>query len=88
MFQSARQTIRNPQLLERAIGFEPMISGFAGRRLWPLGYARSEIGTRGRIRTFTFLFLRQVPLPIWPRVFENAAAGTRTRNLRFRRPTL
>lgn len=45
-----------------------MINGFAGRRLWPLGYARGEIGTRGEIRTPNFLFLRQAPLPIWPRV--------------------
>ena len=29
--------------LERAIGFEPMINGFADRRLCPLGYARNLI---------------------------------------------
>ncbi len=34
-------------MLERAIGFEPMINGFADRRLWPLGYARLGIW-RGR----------------------------------------
>ena len=31
------------EALERAIRFEPMVNGFAGRRLWPLGYARSEV---------------------------------------------
>lgn len=48
-----------------------MVCGFAGRRLWPLGYTRFGIGTRGEIRTPNILFLRQAPLPIWPRVQEN-----------------
>jgi hypothetical protein len=29
--------------LERVIGFEPMINGFADRRLWPLGYTRKLV---------------------------------------------
>ncbi len=33
----------NVKLLERAVGFEPTIDGFADRRLNPLGYARSLI---------------------------------------------
>lgn len=31
------------KILERVIGFEPMICGFADRRLCPLGYARQWI---------------------------------------------
>ena len=56
--------------MERVIGFEPMINGFADRRLGPLGYTRNRSGTRGEIRTPNILFLRQAPLPIWPRVRE------------------
>ena len=33
--------------MERVNGFEPMISGFADRRLWPLGYTRELAGTAG-----------------------------------------
>ncbi len=33
----------NKKRLERAIGFEPMMNGFADRRLCPLGYARLTI---------------------------------------------
>lgn len=34
--------------LERVIGFEPMVDGFANRRLWPLGYTRENLaGTAG-----------------------------------------
>jgi hypothetical protein len=31
------------KIVERAIGFESMINGFADRRLCPLGYARTLI---------------------------------------------
>ena len=44
-----------------------------------------EIGTRREIRTLTFLFLRQTPLPIWPRVRKNLvrAAGFEPANTCF-----
>jgi hypothetical protein len=41
--------------LERAIGFEPMINGFADRRLYPLGYTRlRKFGKDDGIRTRNF----------------------------------
>ena len=72
--------------MERAIGFEPMISSFAGCRLWPLGYARdNQVGTRGEIRTLNLRFLRPTPLPIWLRVREELvrAAGFEPANTCF-----
>lgn len=51
----------------RVSGFEPEINGSANRRLCPLDCTR-KTGTRGEIRTLNILFLRQAPLPIWPRV--------------------
>ena len=65
--------------MEQVNGFEPLINGFADRRLWPLGYTRSNVGTRREIRTPNLLFLRQAPLPNWAtRAFESADAETRT----------
>lgn len=58
---------RGTAFLERVIGFEPMIDGFADRGLGRLAIP-AKLGTRGEIRTPNILFLRQAPLPIWPRV--------------------
>jgi hypothetical protein len=42
---------RHSPKLEREIGFEPMLDGFADRRLRPLGYTREYSGRDGGTRT-------------------------------------
>lgn len=42
----------------------------------------ARIGTRGKIRTFNILFLRQAPLPIWPRVRKWVWSERQDSNLR------
>ena len=55
-------------------GLEPAMDSLKGCVLGRFAFIL-KVGTHGEIRTHNLLFLRQAPLPIWPRVRKKLPAA-------------